>query len=179
MLVPAPNVLEIRADPARPGTGWLGSGFRIFPCRLGRAGVTEAKIEGDGKTPAGIFPLRRVFYRADRVALIETRRPLAAIEPDDLWCDDPSHPHYNRLVRRPFGGRTEALWRGDGAYDVVVVLGHNDDPPIPGMGSAIFIHLAHTDDRPTAGCIALARAHLFGLLRTAGPGDVARVQPPS
>ncbi len=179
MLASSPNVLEIRADPARPDSGWLASGFRIFPCRLGRGGVTGAKIEGDGKTPAGIFPLRRAFYRADRVALIETRLPLAVIEPDDLWCDDPSHPHYNRLVRRPFDGRTEALWRDDGAYDVVVVLGHNDDPPIPGMGSAIFIHLAHADDRPTAGCIALMRAHLLELLCTTGPGDVAIVQAPT
>jgi len=64
-------------------------------------------------------------------------------------------------------GRTypvEDLWRDDHLYDLVVVVGHNDDPPVPGLGSAIFIHLRRDDHGPTAGCVAFARDDLLDLL---------------
>jgi L,D-peptidoglycan transpeptidase YkuD (ErfK/YbiS/YcfS/YnhG family) len=70
------------------------------------------------------------------------------------------------------------MWREDGLYDVVVVLGHNDDPPVPGMGSAIFLHCARPDFTPTQGCVALARADLEAVLALAGPGSAIEVQAP-
>jgi L,D-peptidoglycan transpeptidase YkuD (ErfK/YbiS/YcfS/YnhG family) len=162
-------IIEIRADPKRPDHGWLSFGYRNAPCRLGRAGLRGDKREGDGATPVGRFPLRRVFYRSDRLDRPATRLPTAAIASTDAWCDDPAHPLYNRPVTLPFAGRHERLWRDDHAYDVLVVLGHNDDPPAPGLGSAIFLHLAHDDGRPTAGCVALARADLLTVLAAAAP----------
>ena len=152
------------------------SGTRAWPkgtarCALGRSGVTAEKREGDGATPAGLLPLRRVFYRPDRETAPATRMAVRAIEPEDGWCDDPARPEYNRFVRRPFPGRHEALWRADGLYDLVLVLGWNDDAPVPGRGSAIFIHIATADYAPTRGCIALARADLVRLLADCGPGD--------
>jgi L,D-peptidoglycan transpeptidase YkuD (ErfK/YbiS/YcfS/YnhG family) len=63
------------------------------------------------------------------------------------------------------------LWREDGLYNVIVVLGHNDDPVVPAMGSAIFMHCAAEDYRPTEGCVALAEEDLRALLKLAKPGD--------
>lgn len=147
---------------------WPGGAVRAA---LGRGGVRTDKREGDGATPVGCFALRRVLYRPDRLSAPATALPVAALEPDDGWCDDPGHPAYNRPVRRPFPVSHEAMWRDDGLYDVVVVLGHNDDPVVPGAGSAVFLHVARPDYAPTAGCVALALADLLRLLADCAPGD--------
>lgn len=141
---------------------WLGKRVR---CALGRGGIRAAKREGDGATPAGMFPLGNVFYRADRLAPPETALPVRALQPDDGWCDDPADPAYNRLVRLPFAGGHETLWRDDALYDVIVELGFNRDPVEPGLGSAIFLHRAKPDYAPTEGCIGLALDDLLALLR--------------
>lgn len=163
------SVIEIRPDPARPDRGWLTFGYRVMPCRLGRNGVTTEKHEGDGKTPAGHFHLRRMLVRADRVGVVASRLAGAAIRPDDGWCDDPADASYNRQVRLPYPVSAEAMWRADGAYDIVIVLGHNDNPPVSGRGSAIFLHVAHDDGRPTAGCVALTKDDLRWLAALVGP----------
>lgn len=146
-------------------------GARAFRCALGRGGVRREKREGDGATPAGAFAMRRLLYRPDRLARPATALPVAALEPADGWCDDPADPLYNRPVRRPYPARHEALWRADGLYDLILPLGHNDDPVVPGAGSAIFLHVAAPGWAPTEGCVALARADLLALLAEAGPGD--------
>jgi L,D-peptidoglycan transpeptidase YkuD (ErfK/YbiS/YcfS/YnhG family) len=137
--------------------------------------VRVDKREGDGATPAGRFPLRRVLYRPDRLPAPVTRLPIAALTPDDGWCDDPEDPQYNRPVRLPYAGRHEDLWRADALYDLVVVIGHNDAPVVAGMGSAVFLHLASADYRPTQGCVALARPDLLELLTGAGPDTVLEI----
>jgi L,D-peptidoglycan transpeptidase YkuD (ErfK/YbiS/YcfS/YnhG family) len=63
------------------------------------------------------------------------------------------------------------LWRDDRIYDVIGILGHNDDPPVPYAGSAIFLHVARDTYAPTEGCVALALPHLLAYLADAGPGD--------
>lgn len=152
---------------SRDGTlRWDGKTCR---CALGRGGVRGDKREGDGATPVGSFPLRRVFYRPDRITAPPTRLPVQALIPADGWCDDATHPDYNRHVRLPHPARHEMMWREDGLYDVVVVLGHNDDPPLPGLGSAIFLHVAKPDWQPTEGCVALQLSDLLAVLAAAGP----------
>ena len=142
-------------------------------CALGRGGVVEAdaKREGDGATPLGAWPLRRVLWRADRLPRPHTALPVTPIGPDDGWSDDPTDPAYNRPVTHPHPHSAERLWREDELYDVVVVLGHNDDPPVAGRGSAIFLHCAKPGYPPTEGCVALARDDLLALLARAAPGD--------
>lgn len=147
-------------------------GRRTVACALGRSGLSADKREGDGATPIGRFPLRRVLYRADRIDLPTMSLPTAAIEPGDGWCDDPASPDYNRQVRLPIAARHEHLWRLDSLYDIVVVLGHNDDPPVAGAGSAIFLHVASADYRPTEGCVAVARDDLLALLAACRAGDI-------
>jgi L,D-peptidoglycan transpeptidase YkuD (ErfK/YbiS/YcfS/YnhG family) len=155
---------------------WAGRRFR---CALGRSGIRAHKIEGDGATPAGRFPLRRVLYRPDRLDSPPCRRlPVVAIDPRDGWCDDPSDPFYNRPVRLPYGASHERLWRDDHCYDLVVVVGHNDDPPVSKRGSAVFIHLATASYGATAGCVALALEDLQAILAGCNAGSALVVEAP-
>ena len=150
---------------------------RTLACALGCGGVIEAdtKREGDGATPLGAWPLRRVLWRADRLARPATALPTAEIAPHDGWSDDPADPAYNRPVVHPHPHSAERLWRDDELYDVVVVLGHNDDPPVAGRGSAIFLHCAKPGRPPTEGCVALPREDLLAVLAAARPGDALTV----
>jgi L,D-peptidoglycan transpeptidase YkuD (ErfK/YbiS/YcfS/YnhG family) len=115
--------------------------------------------------------MRALLYRPDRGAAPPSRLPARAIDRAEGWCDDPGDPAYNRPVALPHGARAEALWRADAIYDLVVPLGYNDDPPVPGAGSAIFLHLARPDYAPTEGCVALARADLLIVLAEADMGS--------
>lgn len=146
-------------------------------CRIGRGGARPAteKREGDGATPLGEWPIRGALLRRDRVRLAA---PLALpwrwLRPDDGWSDDPADPAYNRPVRHPHRFSAERLWREDSLYDVILVLGHNDAPPVRGAGSAIFLHLA--PDRATEGCVAIARADMLALLPLVEPGSTLLIR---
>lgn len=140
-------------------------GASRYRAALGQAGIVAAKREGDCGTPAGYLPLRRVLYRADRLAPPRTVLPVEPIAPDDGWCDDPAHPDYNRMIRLPHPARHEALWRADGLYDIVGILGWNDAPVALGRGSAIFLHVARAEYPPTEGCVALALPDLLAALK--------------
>jgi len=163
--------VEQGGDDAEKGV--LHAGGRTCPVALGRAGIVRGKREGDGASPAGCWPLRQVFYRADRLARPDCGLPVRAIGPRDGWSDDPADPDYNRPVTHPPSGQralsAERMWRDDALYDVVIVVGHNDDPPVPGNGSAIFMHLARPGYLPTEGCVALAREDMLELVPAIGP----------
>ena len=158
--------------------GLLVVGDRVIRCTIGHGGVRGDKREGDGGTPIGQFALREVLYREDRVRRPTTHLPVSIIGPDEGWCDDPSEKEYNRRIVLPHSGRHETLYRPDFLYDIVVPLGYNDDPPIAGKGSAIFMHIARDDYSTTEGCIAVARADLLTILTRVGPGDFLTVIPP-
>jgi L,D-peptidoglycan transpeptidase YkuD (ErfK/YbiS/YcfS/YnhG family) len=135
-------------------------------CSIGPAGIRLQKREGDGSTPAGIWPMRYVMYRPDRLMRPRTGLPVFRIRPDSGWCDDPASLHYNQPVRLPVDESHERLWREDGVYDLVVVIGHNDSPPVAGRGSAVFIHVQRPDKGATQGCIAFDRSKLLHMLET-------------
>ncbi|MDJ0920877.1 MAG: L,D-transpeptidase family protein [Henriciella sp.] len=153
--------------------GKFSGGDVTCRCALGKGGIVGAalKREGDGASPLGRWEMRRVFYRADRVDRPETGLPCVALRESDGWCDDPEHPLYNRPVALPFAASHEKLWREDHVYDLIVELGHNDSPPQPGRGSAIFFHLARPDYRPTEGCVAVAKEDMLAALKQTGPGS--------
>jgi L,D-peptidoglycan transpeptidase YkuD (ErfK/YbiS/YcfS/YnhG family) len=153
---------------------WRGRKLR---CAFGHAGIATAKREGDGKTPAGSFPMRFLLYRSDRGPPPPTGLPLRPIGMEDGWCDAPEDPAYNRLVDLPYAAHAEALWRADALYDLVVPLGYNDMPVLPGMGSAIFLHLATPDFAPTAGCVALSRPDLIAVLLDADAATQVVITP--
>ena len=146
---------------------------KSYPCRIGRDGATPAATgrEGDFKTPLGTYNLRYGFYRADRLPPPPTALTFWPIRADDGWCDAPGDPAYNQQVRLPYRASAETLMRDDPAYDVIIVLGHNDSPPVAGKGSAIFLHITRVDDVQTAGCIAISPDVMAELLPRLSPGD--------
>ena len=139
---------------------------------LGRTGVTRAKREGDGATPAGAMRVLRGYYRPDRVARPACAVPLSPSTRALGWCDDPASPAYNRPRPLPMRASHEEMWRADGLYDVVFVLDYNLQPRRANRGSAIFLHCARPAGsggfRPTLGCVALRAGDMRRLLPRLG-----------
>ena len=153
--------ITVRQEGTIFTAGWDGTTRR---CAVGRGGIGLKQREGDGITPTGKWPLRRVYFRGDRLDAPKTILPVEKIDPDDAWCDIPGDPNYNRLVRLPYATLNERLWRDDHLYDVIAVVGFNDSPVVPGKGSAIFVHVARENYEPTEGCIALVLDDLLSAL---------------
>lgn len=120
-------------------------------------------------TPVGSWAVRQVLYRPDRIMRPRTALPVTTIRPGMGWSDAPGDANYNRPVVTPYGRSHERLWREDHLYDLVVILGFNDVPRAQGRGSAIFMHLARPDYKPTEGCIALSSDHMHRLLAELRP----------
>ena len=149
---------------------------RSYRCAVGRTGISTAKTEGDGASPAGRFRLTRAFYRPDRVSPPDSRLETAALTETDGWCDDPAHPDYNRAVTLPHAASCETMWRDDALYDIIVITDHNSDPVVAGDGSGIFVHVAGgvtggADYPPTRGCIAFAPDDLRNILKDWNPEE--------
>ena len=146
---------------------------RTIPCSIGQGGtiIAAEKREGDGMTPLGAWLIRATLLRPDRVHLpYGLRLPWRWLHPDDGWSDDPADPAYNRPVRHPHRFSAERLWRADGLYDVIIVLGFNDDPPAPGRGSAIFLH-CWNEGQATEGCVAVGRVDLLSIIPLLATND--------
>lgn len=163
--------MEILVTPIskNPSRGILKIGKKSYPCALGKGGATLKKIEGDHKSPLGRFSLRSVYYRYDKLeGPIYSKVPMMALLKEDGWCDDPADAAYNKSVMLPYHASAEKLWREDGLYDLLVVLGYNDAPVRPDQGSAIFMHVAENLDNNkyegTEGCVALKKEDLLEML---------------
>ncbi|WP_084396314.1 L,D-transpeptidase family protein [Henriciella aquimarina] len=161
--------------------GWgefTGLGLAVR-CAVGKSGLVPAdkKQEGDGASPIGTWRMKRVFFRPDRLERPETALPTVPLRPQDGWCDAPTDPLYNRPVRLPYPASHEELWRDDHIYDVIVELDHNSDPVVPGLGSAVFFHLARPDYSDTQGCIAVAQDDMLKILAKAEPGTTLTIEP--
>lgn len=176
---PDPEVIIVTAT--RGATrGRLQFQNRIYPCALGRSGIVSTKREGDGGTPHGTFALRELRFRSDRLQMPDTMLPIIESKMDDGWCDQPGDPAYNRFVKRPYHASSETFWREDQLYDIVIMLGYNDDPVIDGAGSAIFFHLAKSENgllQPTEGCVALTRPDMLSVLKDVKPETRMVIQP--
>ncbi|PXA84380.1 hypothetical protein DMC47_40640 [Nostoc sp. 3335mG] len=148
----------------------------VVSCAIGKGGACEAadKREGDGCTPLGIWPIRAVLLRPGTELSPPAGLPWRWLRPADGWSDDGADPAYNRPVHHPHGFSAERMWRDDAHYDAVLVLGHNDHPPIPGAGSAIFLHLRGAG--PTEGCVAIDREDMRRLLADLEPGSVVDIR---
>ena len=147
---------------------------KAFRCQIGSGGLEKAakKKEGDKKTPIGKWYLRKIFYRSDRVLRPKFKKnnslKISKITKNCGWCDDINSNNYNRYIKtdvcRSLGVNFEKLWRKDEAYDIIIVISYNVKPTIKNKGSAIFIHCSFSDNRNTAGCVALKKKHLIFLI---------------
>ena len=172
---PLSRIIVVRSAGDRT-SGFVVAGALRAPCALGRAGTRRAKQEGDGATPAGSFRLLAVLYRPDRLPRPRTRLPVIALRPDSGWCDDPADRAYNQPVRLPYLASHERLWRDDRLYDLIVVIDYNLSPPIPGAGSAIFLHIATEDFWSTEGCVAVSPETMHRLLPHLGPQTIIEIR---
>jgi L,D-peptidoglycan transpeptidase YkuD (ErfK/YbiS/YcfS/YnhG family) len=136
-----------------------------FRCSLGINGIKNKKKEGDGITPKGIFRLKKIYYRKDKVKNIVTKVKKIKITKDMGWCDDPKSKFYNKLIRLPSKFGHEKLYRKDDIYNLIIVLDYNMNPVSKNKGSAIFIHLAKKNYKPTQGCVGLKQNDLIKLIK--------------
>jgi L,D-peptidoglycan transpeptidase YkuD (ErfK/YbiS/YcfS/YnhG family) len=143
----------------------LGVRFRgrLWPCTVGKGGISSRKREGDGATPRGVHSIVGMLYRPDRIARpTEWAKPIG---PLDLWSDDPTDQDYNMMVRAPYAPSHERLRRADPLYDLVILTDWNWPYAVRGRGSAIFIHQQRRPGYPTEGCIAFSRRDLHAIAR--------------
>ncbi len=132
-------------------------------CCLGKKGLNSNKKEGDYSTPKGLFHLKKLYFRKDRVGTPKCRITKRVIKDNMAWCDNPNNKKYNEEIKIYNKNLKESLYRKDHKYDYIISISHNEKK-IPGKGSAVFIHL--TDDyQPTAGCIALKKKDFEILLK--------------
>ena len=137
----------------------------IFRCSIGKQGITYKKIEGDKKTPKGIFKLDKLYYRKDRIKLPITKIKCIPIKKNMGWCNDlKSKKNYNKLIKINQKISYEKMYRLDTKYDLVIPIKYNFLKPKLGKGSAIFLHITK-NYKPTAGCIALKEQDFLILLK--------------
>ena len=133
-------------------------------CSIGKKGISKNKKEGDLKTPKGKFKLKLIFYRKDKIKILQTSLKKIAIKRSMGWCDDIKSKKYNKLISFPFKYSAEKLWRKNNIYDVAIVLNYNLNPVKKNKGSAIFLHIAKKNYSATKGCIAISRKDMLILI---------------
>ena len=134
-------------------------------CALGKRGIGIKKKEGDLITPKGIYKIKGILYRQDKVKNLRTKIRKKEIDKKMGWCDDPNSKKYNQLIKLPSKFSYERLYRKDNIYDIILVLDFNMNPIKKYKGSAIFIHVAKNNYKKTKGCIAIKKKDLILLLR--------------
>ena len=147
-----------------------------FNCNVGKNGIGLKTREGDLITPKGIYILKKVFFRSDRIQRPRTCLSLKKIEKFDYWCVDSKSKNYNMLITKNKKYKSENLYRKDSLYDIVIEISFNSFPRKKNKGSAIFIHCSFSDNRKTSGCIALKKNHLILLLKNLNSKTYIKVQ---
>ena len=129
-------------------------------CAIGKRGINIKKKEGDLITPKGLFKIKFILYRKDRIFNLKTKIKKMPIKKNMGWCDDPRSIYYNKLINLPFKYSAEKLYRTENTYDIIFVLNYNMRPIIKNKGSAIFIHIARNNFKKTAGCVAIKKTSM-------------------
>ena len=135
-----------------------------FKCSSGKEGATFNKTEGDLKTPRGTYSLGPLFYRKDKIIKISTKLNKVPIKKNMYWCNDINSKYYNQLIPSPKKGKHEKMFRGDGKYDLIIIINYNTKKIIKKKGSAIFLHLT-SDYKKTEGCVAIKKTDMLVLLK--------------
>ena len=134
-----------------------------FLCCVGKKGLSSNKKEGDFSTPKGLFKLKKLYFRKDRLGVPETAISKKKITRNIGWCDNPINKKYNEEIKFLNKNTKEKFFRTDHKYDYLITISHNNKK-IPYKGSAIFIHLTN-NYKPTAGCIAIKKKDFNILLK--------------
>ena len=130
--------------------------------RNGMAAINE-KVEGDGKSPAGIFELGRLFGYEE---LAPTSIHYTQSTTEDKWIDDSNAEDYNTYVKGNTNAKSfEHLLLKSIDYKYCMVIEYNTHPVVKGKGSAIFFHLADEKYTPTSGCVAITENDMLDYLQ--------------
>ena len=148
--------------------------YRI-KCAIGKRGIGNKKREGDKTTPIGKFKITSILYRKDRVSGIRSKINKISIKSNMGWCDDPKSKKYNKIIKFPFNGHAERLYKKDNTYDIILVLNYNCNPVRKGKGSAIFIHVAKKNYRNTLGCIAVSKRNLKKIIKKINKSTIVNI----
>tara|TARA_B100000131_G_scaffold203898_1_gene196005 strand:- start:159 stop:650 length:492 start_codon:yes stop_codon:yes gene_type:complete len=135
-----------------------------FKCCIGKNGLSNNKIEGDKKTPKGLFSLGNLYYRKDRNNRPTTKLNVVYINKKMGWCNDIKNKNYNKLIKINKKIKYEKLFRGDYKYDYLIPINYNSKNTKIGKGSAIFIHITK-NYKKTGGCIALNKKDFLILIK--------------
>tara|TARA_B100000989_G_scaffold70419_1_gene49265 strand:- start:29 stop:523 length:495 start_codon:yes stop_codon:yes gene_type:complete len=136
-----------------------------FRCCIGKKGLSTNKREGDNKTPRGFFKIGNLYFRNRRLSKLDTILKSNKIKKNMGWCNDVKYPKkYNNLIKLPFKGKHEKLYRSDHKYDLLIPILYNFENKVVGQGSCIFLHLTN-NYKPTAGCIALKKKDFLIMLK--------------
>lgn len=136
-----------------------------FKCVIGKNGISNNKVEGDKKTPKGIFDIENLYYRKDKINKIQTKLRSIPISKSMGWCDDVKNKkYYNKLIKIGNKIKHEKLFRNDSKYDLLIPIKYNYKKRILGKGSCIFLHLTN-NYKPTAGCIAINKNDFLIMLK--------------
>lgn len=144
-----------------------GKKIASYNAIVGKNGISDkdAKLEGDGKTPFGSYPITAIFGKGE-----QTNQNMSYIKTTpSLHCvDDSKSANYNRIidsavVQKDYDSYEDML-RSDGLYDIGAVIAYNESGA-KGRGSCIFMHIAKQDGKPTAGCVALTKEDLSEVLK--------------
>ena len=157
---------EVEVSLGRGGLAW-GIGLH-----RARSAAGPAKYEGDGCAPAGVFALTALFGNAGPESDLarSARLPYYAATHDLKAIDDPLSRYYNQLVDQRYVDAIdwqshEEMLRDDTRYTLGAVVAHNTEPPLPGAGSCIFLHVWQSAGVPTAGCTAGSLADMTEIFR--------------
>lgn len=139
---------------------------------IGAAGQEQAgkpKLEGDGRAPAGVFSIGKIFTESESLPP-GADYPFHTVTAIDCWIEDPANPLYNTHVRidpdsPPSWFKKEQMRQNDPAHAWKIEIRHNAAPPIPGRGSAIFFHIYRGPDRPSSGCTTMPPAAIQTIIR--------------
>ena len=135
-----------------------------FKCSIGKNGRTTKKIEGDNKTPKGLYALGPLYYRKDRILKPSTKLKKIEIKKNFGWCDDIKSKFYNKPIKINNKIRHEKLYRNDKKYDLIIPIEYNSKKTKINKGSAIFIHLTK-NYKKTKGCVAIKEKDMLILLK--------------
>ena len=143
-------------------------------CAIGKKGIGNKKKEGDLITPIGVFNIKYILYRKDRVKVL-TKLKKKVIKKNMGWCDDSKSIHYNKPVKLPFTHKHEKLYRKENIYDIILVLNYNMNPVKKNKGSAIFIHVTKKNFDKTEGCVAVKKQHLLKIIKDIKPNTKVKI----
>ena len=155
--------------------GFLKFRQKKILCYVGKNGIGNKKREGDHITPRGLFRMKKVFYRYDKLGEIKSKMPKIRIEKKHTWITDSKNTHYNKFSTRKLRCFDENMYRNDSLYDLVITLDFNINPVRKFKGSAIFIHCSEKDRKFTEGCIAVNKQDLIYIVRLISPFSFLKI----